>query len=170
MPLLRLLTLSGLLGICASAAMPPLSAQGAAGRWSLAALLPPASVPVARGTPLWIELRNDSPAARLVCVQGAIVALKSPDVAFARAHTLDGSRCQSITDYVVIRPGHAMSRVVYVKPRDGPLRAESEPLIELTFLERDVAGPEAIGRRVSVRWVGTMAEARRAGLRLATAE
>jgi hypothetical protein len=167
-PLLRLLTLSCLFAACVWASAPPLSAHGAPGGWSLAALMPPGSMPVRRGTPFWIELRNDSDAARLVCLQTTVVALRSPDVALAAARPLDGGRCREITDYVVIRPGHALSRVVYVKPRRGPLRGESEPLIELTFVEREVGDQSAIGRRVSVRWAGTIAEARRAGSRLAS--
>jgi hypothetical protein len=168
--MLRLLTVGALAGICLAAALPPMSAHGAAGAWSLDALMPPGSTPVRRGTPFWLELRNDSGSARLVCVQGAVVALKSPDVAFAPAHALDASQCRAITDYVVVRPGHALSRVVYVKPRQGALRAESEPLIELIFLEREVGEPFSEGRRVSARWVGTIADARRAGDRLATAD
>ncbi len=169
-PLFRLLTFGALLGGCLAATASPISARGAAGLWSLAALMPPGSTPVARGTPLWLELRNDSASARLVCVQGAVVALKSPDIAVAPSQSLDGSRCRAITDYVVVRPGHVLSRVVYVKPRQGPLREDSEPLVELLFLERDLGDPFTDGRRVSLRWVGTLAEARRAGDRLATAD
>ena len=54
--------------------------------------------------------------------------------------------------------------------RRGPLRGESEPLIELTFVERAVSAPAADSRRLSVRWVGTLADAQRAGARLAASD
>ncbi len=146
---LRLLTSSVLLIALVPAARPTLAARGELPRWTLAALVPPGSAPVRRGTPLWIELRNESDAARLVCLQGAIVALKSPDVAYAGAQPIDGRRCTALTDFVVVRPGHALSSVVYVKSRRGFLSGESEPLIDLTFVERDAADPLAAMRRAS---------------------
>jgi hypothetical protein len=163
---LRLLTLSVLVVALLPAWLPSLAARAAAARWTLAALVPPGAVPVRRGTPLWIELRNESGAARLVCLQRAIVALKSPDVAYAYARPIDGSSCTALTDFVVVRPGHALSSVIYVKSRRGVLRGESEPLIDLTFVERDIADPLSVMQQASVRWVGTIDDARRAGISL----
>jgi hypothetical protein len=148
----------------------PLRAQAGGAGWSLAALIPPGSAPVGRGTPLWIDLRNETDTVRLVCLQGAIVALKSPDVASARGRTLAGAGCAAMTDFVLVRPGNALSAVVYVKPRRGALRGDSEPLIELMFLERSVAEAASSSRRIAVRWVGTLADAQRAGQRLLTAD
>lgn len=161
MPHLRFLTSSVALVALMSAWPPPLAARGAAPRWTLAALVPPTSTPVRRGTPMWIELRNETDAARLVCLQHATVALKSPDVAFGGG-ALDGRSCSALTDFVVVRPGHALSSVIYIKSRQG-LRGDSEPLIDLTFVERDVSTPFPVTAPASVRWVGTLDDARRAG-------
>ena len=166
MPHLRLRTVSAFLIAVAVASRPALAAGPAGPRWSLAALVPPGAAPQHRGTPLWLELRNETDAARLVCLQRAIVALKSPDVAYAGARPLDGRPCRALTDFAVIRPGHALSSVVYVRSRRGFLSGASEPLIELTFVERDVADPLAAMRRASIRWVGTIDEAQRAGISL----
>jgi hypothetical protein len=164
-PLFRLLTSSvALLALVPSG--PPLAARGAAPRWTLAAILPPGSAPVRRGTPLWLELRNESPAARLVCLQGAVVALRSPDVASARGNAIDGRACTALTDFVIVRPGHSVSSVIYLRSRRGFLRGESESLVDLRFVERDVSDPLAVARRESIRWVGTIDDAQRAGVSL----
>jgi hypothetical protein len=165
-PHLRVLTLSVLVVTLLPVWRPPLAARAAAPRWTLAALVPPGAVPVRRGTPLWIELRNESDAARLVCLQRVIVALKSPDVAYPHARPIDGRSCTALTDFVIVRPGHALSAVIYVKSHRGFLRAESEPLIDLTFVERDVSDPLSATQRASIRWVGTIDEAQRAGISL----
>jgi hypothetical protein len=163
--LIRPLTAAGLAALLLFLHPGPLSASDSAEGWSVSALVPPEPSASRRGTALWLELRNESAAARLVCLEGAIVALKSPDVADGRARVLDS--CSALTDFALVRPGHAVSAVVYVKSRQGTIGPQAEPLVELVFYHHDPSEPQGERRRASIRWVGTIAAAQDAWRQLA---
>lgn len=143
----------------------PLSASDSVKGWSVSALVPPDSPGGRRGTPLWVELRNDSDAVRLVCLEGATVALESPDATDGRARVI--ASCSALTDFVLLRSGQALSTVVYVKSRLGSVGPQAEPLVDLVFHHRDPSDPQAARRRVTVRWVGSIAAAQDAWRQLA---
>ncbi|MEO5821061.1 MAG: hypothetical protein ABIT71_11175 [Vicinamibacteraceae bacterium] len=145
----------------------PVSAADPVKGWSVSALVPPDAPGSRRGMPLWLELRNDSAGARLVCLEGAIVALKSPDVTDGRARVIDTESCSKLTNFALVRAGHALSVVVYVKSRLGLVGPQAEPLVELVFYHHDPSDPQAERRRASIRWVGTIAAAQEAWRQLA---
>jgi hypothetical protein len=163
--LIRSLLAAGLVGLLPFLLPGPLSASDSVKGWSVTALVPPESPGGRRGTPLWIELRNESDAARLVCLEGAIVALESPDAAAGRARVMDS--CSALTDFALVRPGQALSEVVYVKSRLGTVGPQTKPLVELVFYHHDPSDPHAARRRASIQWVGTIAAAQDAWRQLA---
>jgi hypothetical protein len=163
--LIRSFIAAGLVGLLLFLLPGPLSAADTVKGWSVSAFVPPESPGGRRGTPLWLELRNESDAARLVCLDSAIVALKSPDAAAGRARVIDS--CSTLTDFALVRPGHALSAVVYVKSRLGTVGPQAEPLVELVFYHHDPSDPNGERRRASIQWVGTIAAAQDAWRQLA---
>lgn len=135
--------------------------------WRASVLVAPAPTSDRMPLTVWGGLKNEAQVARLVCIGGWSVTVRTSEINETKSEGVSPHACQDLSSYVVILRGETRFNAFSFDPRRAVPKSTSRLELTLTVLEWPSSKRPRMEDLVWVKWSGSIEGARSAASRTA---